>query len=119
MSEIGASLLGAVQGTVSVLLTVFAGFFYARLGLLDKSAVRRVSKLCSSVFLPCLLVVQIGDNLTPELLKSSWIIPVWGAVSTLVAHAVGWAGQVRSSRLHHHPQKQTRRSDCSNCPPGQ
>ncbi|KZV81213.1 hypothetical protein EXIGLDRAFT_731583 [Exidia glandulosa HHB12029] len=92
-SEVGASLLGAVQGTLSVLVVFTAGFICARSGLLDKAAVRRIAKLCSTIFLPLLLVDQIGEDLSLSLLKAAWIVPVWGAVSTGVAHGIGWAAQ--------------------------
>ncbi|EJD41832.1 hypothetical protein AURDEDRAFT_169035 [Auricularia subglabra TFB-10046 SS5] len=92
-SDIAASLLGALQGTVSVLLTLFSGYFCAKIGILDKNSTRRVNGLCSKLFLPCLLITQIGADLTLAKLRKSWIIPVWGLASTLVAHAIGWAGK--------------------------
>ncbi|EJD41824.1 hypothetical protein AURDEDRAFT_68207 [Auricularia subglabra TFB-10046 SS5] len=93
-SDIAASLLGALQGTASVLLTLFSGYFCAKIGILDKNSTRRVNGLCSKLFLPCLLITQIGSDLTLAKLRKSWIIPVWGLASTLVAHAIGWAGKM-------------------------
>lgn len=85
---------GAFQGSVSVLLTLSAGYVAARLGLLDHNATKKVSNLASLVFLPCLLVVQMGPQLTPSMLKSVWIIPLWGLASTAFSHGLGWLGKV-------------------------
>lgn len=76
-----------------MLLTLFAGYYVARLGLLDHATIRRMSKLCSSLFLPCLIIVQMGPELTASNLRRLWIIPVWGLVSTIIAHLLGWLGQ--------------------------
>jgi len=91
--SLGASFLGALEGAVSVLLTLAAGYLVARKQLLDHGTVRKVSKLCSVLFLPCLIVVEMGPQLTTSKLKRLWIIPVWGFVSTILAHLIGWAGQ--------------------------
>lgn len=84
---------GALQGTVSVLLTLLAGYIMARRGFLDHKTVRNVSKLCTSLFLPCLIVESMGPQLTASNLRAVWIIPLWGLFSTILAHAVGWLGQ--------------------------
>ncbi|KAH9859036.1 auxin efflux carrier [Lenzites betulinus] len=87
------TFVGALQGTVSVLLTLLAGYIMARRDYLDHKTVRHVSKLCTSLFLPCLIVEQMGPQLTAATLSNVWIIPLWGLVSTILAHAVGWAGK--------------------------
>ncbi|KZT72205.1 hypothetical protein DAEQUDRAFT_736344 [Daedalea quercina L-15889] len=94
------TFVGALEGTISVLLTCFAGYAAARRGLLDRVTVKHLSKLCTSLFLPCLLIVQMGPELTPSFLSRYWIIPLWGLVSTVVALLLGWAGQ-RLFRLKH------------------
>ncbi|OCH86382.1 hypothetical protein OBBRIDRAFT_761455 [Obba rivulosa] len=88
-----SSFLGALQGTISVLLTVLAGYAFARPGKLDHTTVRRISKLCANLFLPCLIIEQMGPQLTAEKLARLWVVPVWGLASTLLAHLIGWAGQ--------------------------
>ncbi|OJT06996.1 hypothetical protein TRAPUB_2152 [Trametes pubescens] len=84
---------GALQGTISVLLTLLAGYIMARRGFLDHKTVRHVSKLCTSLFLPCLIVESMGPQLTMSNLRAVWIIPLWGLFSTALAHAIGWLGQ--------------------------
>ncbi|KAH9935621.1 membrane transport protein-domain-containing protein [Fomitopsis serialis] len=91
--SVAETLFGALQGTVSVLLTCFAGYVAARHGLLNRSTVKQISRLCTSLFLPCLLIVQMGPELTVSSLSRYWIIPLWGLISTIVGHLVGWAGQ--------------------------
>ncbi|KAH9839382.1 uncharacterized protein C8Q71DRAFT_749203 [Rhodofomes roseus] len=87
------TFLGALEGAGSVLLTCFAGYIVARRGLLDHSTVKQVSKLCTTLFLPCLLIVQMGPELSVSSLSRYWIIPLWGLISTAIAHLIGWAGQ--------------------------
>jgi auxin efflux carrier family protein len=93
-SSLGPAFLGALEGSISVLLTLSAGYYTGRIGLLDHGAVTRISKLCSNLLLPCLIVEQMGPELTATNLSKLWILPVWGVLSTALAHLVGWLGQV-------------------------
>ncbi|KAI0355678.1 hypothetical protein OH77DRAFT_1424621 [Trametes cingulata] len=88
-----STFLGAFQGSISVLLTLLAGYIMARRGFMDHKTVRNVSKLCTSLFLPCLLIEEMGPQLTVSKLRDVWIIPLWGLVSTLLAHGIGWVGK--------------------------
>lgn len=88
-----ASFLGSFEGTVSVLLTLSVGFVVAQKGMVDHQTVRRISSLCTNIFLPCLIVAQMGPELTVENLGRMWIIPTWGVVSTIIAHLLGWLAQ--------------------------
>ncbi|KAH7101166.1 auxin efflux carrier [Auriculariales sp. MPI-PUGE-AT-0066] len=92
-SGIAGAIVGAIKGTVSVLMTMLAGYVVAQCGLLDTASTRRLSKLCSFVFLPLLLVSQIGEHLHPNELRTAWIVPFWGALSTAIAYAIGWLGK--------------------------
>ncbi|RPD78075.1 hypothetical protein L226DRAFT_550966 [Lentinus tigrinus ALCF2SS1-7] len=84
---------GAFQGSISVLLTLLAGYVMARRGYLNHQTVRNVSKLCTTLFLPCLIIEEMGPELTARKLSIVWIIPLWGLVSTLFAHAIGYLGK--------------------------
>ncbi|GJE98998.1 hypothetical protein PsYK624_152360 [Phanerochaete sordida] len=86
------SLFGALEGTVSIVLTFFAGYAVARRGFIDHHTIKNVSKLCSDVLLPCLILVQMGPQLTGGELRRMWVIPAWGLASTAVAHAIAWLG---------------------------
>ncbi|KAI8972186.1 auxin efflux carrier [Trametes punicea] len=87
------TFFGALQGSISVLLTLLAGYIMARRGYLDHKTVRNVSKLCTSLFLPCLLIEEMGPQLTASKLRDVWIIPLWGLLSTILAHGIGWVGK--------------------------
>lgn len=91
-SSFSATFLGALEGAASVLLTLLVGYLVARKGLVDSSTVHKVSNLCSTLFLPCLIVVQMGPELTAGQLRRLWIIPVWGFASTIIAHVLGFVG---------------------------
>lgn len=92
-SSFGATFFGALEGAVSVLLTLFAGYVVARKGMVDRETVHKVSNLCSMLFLPMLIVVEMGPELTASKLKRLWILPLWGFLSTFLAHLIGWLGQ--------------------------
>ncbi|KAI0069451.1 hypothetical protein K474DRAFT_1564825, partial [Panus rudis PR-1116 ss-1] len=92
--SLSSSFLRALEGAISILLTLYAGYLIALNGYIDRPTVQRLSKLCSIIFLPCLIIVQMGPELTTEKLSRLWIIPVWGLSSTLFTHLVGWVGQV-------------------------
>ncbi|OSD06687.1 hypothetical protein PYCCODRAFT_1449540 [Trametes coccinea BRFM310] len=87
------TFVGALQGSISVLLTLVAGYIMARRGFLDHKTVRNISKLCTSLFLPCLLIEEMGPQLTASNLREVWIIPLWGLFSTVLAHGIGWVGK--------------------------
>ncbi|EPQ54205.1 hypothetical protein GLOTRDRAFT_44443 [Gloeophyllum trabeum ATCC 11539] len=91
-SSLTATLVGALEGSISVLLTAFAGYLTSYYGLLDRPTVKKISNVSSLLFLPCLIVVQMGPQLTVKEISKLWIMPVWGAFSSLIAHLVGWAG---------------------------
>lgn len=84
---------GAFQGSISVLLTLLAGYVMARKGYLNHQTVRHISKLCTTLFLPCLIIEEMGPELTARNLSSVWIIPSWGLLSTLLAHGIGYVGK--------------------------
>lgn len=92
-STLFSAFSGAFQGSISVLLTLLAGYIMARRGYLTHETTRHVSKLCTTLFLPCLIVEQMGPQLTVSKLADVWIIPLWGLASTILAHGVGYIGK--------------------------
>ncbi|KAI0958865.1 hypothetical protein AcV7_004563 [Taiwanofungus camphoratus] len=99
-SSLYETFVGALQGTVSVLLTLLAGYVVAKQHLLTRNTVKHISKLCTALFLPCLIIVQMGPELTVANLSRVWIIPLWGLVSSIFGHLIGWVGQ-RALGLKH------------------
>ena len=60
---IGPSFLGALQASLSVLLTIGYGVIASRFNLLKGASARDISKLCVRMFLPALLIVKVGSGL--------------------------------------------------------
>lgn len=56
-------LVGALQASVSVLLTIFSGVVAAQFGLLSTGSAEEVSRLCVKLLLPCLLISNLGSEL--------------------------------------------------------
>ena len=57
------SFVAAIQASLSVLLVISYGAIAAHLKLLDPSASKSISKICVRMFLPALLLTQIGSEL--------------------------------------------------------
>lgn len=65
-SSITVSFLGALQASLSVLFTLLLGVVAARFGLLSEKSAKEVSNLCVKLFLPALLIVNVGKELGKE-----------------------------------------------------
>lgn len=78
MSESGlvAPLLGALQACISVLLTMCYGVAARRLKLVREEPINEMSGLGVKVFLPALLIVNLGGNLHLE--SAMNYVPVLG-----------------------------------------
>ena len=61
--ELTTSFLGALQASVSVLLVIFYGVIAAQFDLLEGSTTKQISTLCVRMFLPALLVTNVGSQL--------------------------------------------------------
>lgn len=57
------SFLGALQASLSVLLTIGYGVVAAQFNLLTGSSAKDISKLCVRMFLPALLITNVGSQL--------------------------------------------------------
>lgn len=57
------SFLGALQASLAVLLTIGCGVIASRYSLLKESSARDISKVCVRLFLPALLIVNVGSEL--------------------------------------------------------
>ena len=62
-SSIGTSFLGAFQASLSVLLTISYSVAAAQFKLLTESSSTDISKLCVRVFMPALLITNLGQEL--------------------------------------------------------
>lgn len=55
--------LGALQASFAVLLTIFYGVLAAQFNLISESSAKDVSKACVRLFLPALLIINVGEQL--------------------------------------------------------
>lgn len=62
-SGILPSFLGALQASLAVLLTIGYGAIAARFNLLKESSAKDISKVCVRLFLPALLITNVGSEL--------------------------------------------------------
>jgi len=62
-SDIAVSFFGAIQAAVSVLLTVWIGVLAAQYSLIDEGAAKQISRTCVSMFLPLLLISNLGKEM--------------------------------------------------------
>lgn len=58
-----SSFLGALQASLAVLLTIVYGVIAAQFDLLDGPAAKKISKICVRMFLPALLITEVGSEL--------------------------------------------------------
>ena len=63
MSSLTTAFLGALQASLSVLLTISYGVIAAQFDLLNGSSAKDISKLCVRMFLPALLITNVGSEL--------------------------------------------------------
>jgi len=64
--DILVPLLGAVQASVAVLLTISFGVIAAQFNLLSQSTAKDISKTCVRIFLPALLIVNVGSQVSQD-----------------------------------------------------
>lgn len=63
VSSIVVPFLGAIQASISALLTVGVGVAAAQWGLLNNESSKHISGVCVKVFLPFLLIANLGEQL--------------------------------------------------------
>ncbi|KAL2120151.1 hypothetical protein VTJ04DRAFT_4177 [Mycothermus thermophilus] len=84
--------LAAIQASVSVLLVMMYGSLAAHLGLIDRASTRPISKLCVRIFLPALLIAQVGAEIQPENAHRYLIVVIWGIICHGVSLLAGILG---------------------------
>ncbi|KAI6093772.1 membrane transport protein-domain-containing protein [Hypoxylon rubiginosum] len=92
-SEFLVSFLGAVQASLSVLLTIAFGVVAAQFGLVTTKAAEEVSRLCVKVLLPCLLIVKLGSELDLDTAVRYVPIVVWALITTVTSIFIGKAAK--------------------------
>jgi hypothetical protein len=62
---------GALQASLAVLLTIFYGVIAAQFDMLTEKSAKDISKACVRLFLPALLIVNVGQQLSLESVSDS------------------------------------------------
>ncbi|KAL8948422.1 MAG: hypothetical protein Q9222_005388 [Ikaeria aurantiellina] len=83
------SFLGALQASVSVLLTIGVGVAASQFNVLNQGTTKELSTLCVRIFLPCLLISNLGSNLSLESGIRYAPILVWSLAYTLISMLLG------------------------------
>lgn len=85
------SFIAAIQASLSVLLVIFYGAVAAKLKLLDSSSSKSISKICVRMFLPALLLTQIGSELHAGSAHRYLIILIWALICHFISFLIGIA----------------------------
>jgi len=83
------SALGALEASVSVLITLGYGLIAARLGMVREGTARDVASLCRNIFLPALLITDIGSQLDHHNVLNYAPIFIWSIAHTAVSVVLG------------------------------
>lgn len=75
-SGLASSFTGAIQASASVLLTIFYGVIAAQTKLLSVETGRQISEICIKMFLPALLIVNLGSQI--EIDNAVLYVPILG-----------------------------------------
>ncbi|KAF5353700.1 hypothetical protein D9758_008674 [Tetrapyrgos nigripes] len=93
-SSLVTSFLGALQASLVVLLTILIGCLCHYYKLLSPSSSNDLSKLCAHVFMPALLVTNIGKELEISTFLRYLPIILWGLIYPIVS--IGMAVGLRN-----------------------
>ncbi|RBR26557.1 uncharacterized protein FIESC28_00633 [Fusarium coffeatum] len=90
-SSIVSSFVGAIQASASVLLTIFYGVIAGQTELLSVESGAQISKVCIKMFLPALLIVNLGTQIEASNASLYLTILIWALVYNLASMAIGYA----------------------------
>ncbi|KAF2634632.1 hypothetical protein P280DRAFT_538473 [Massarina eburnea CBS 473.64] len=88
-SELVVPFVGAIEASISVLLTIVFGVLAAQFNLLSVNAAKEVSRTCVRMFLPALLIYKIGSNLHQDTGVRYVPILIWSISYTLLSLGIG------------------------------
>ena len=83
------SFLGAFQASLSVLLVISYGVIAAQFDLLKGNSTKQISELCVRLFLPALLITNVGSQLHSDTGIRYVPIVIWGLFYILVSMGLG------------------------------
>ncbi|CCD47637.1 hypothetical protein ACHAQE_007352 [Botrytis cinerea] len=81
--------LGALQASLTVLLTISYGVIASRFNLLKESSARDISKTAVRLFLPALLITNVGEELKWDTAYRYIPVLIWALIYILSSMALG------------------------------
>ncbi|KAB8291300.1 hypothetical protein EYC80_009986 [Monilinia laxa] len=81
--------LGALQASLTVLLTISYGVVASRFNLLKEPSTRDISKTAIRLLLPALLITNVGEELNADTAYRYVPVLIWALVYTLSSIALG------------------------------
>ncbi|MCJ1479461.1 hypothetical protein MMC13_008147 [Lambiella insularis] len=90
-TSLTASFLGSLEASLSVLLTIGYGIVAGQFDLLSASSTKEVSKICVRMFLPALLITNVGSQLHLETATRYIPVLIWALFYTLSSMLLGFA----------------------------
>ncbi|KAI4742549.1 membrane transporter [Aureobasidium sp. EXF-12298] len=87
---------GALQASLAVLLTIFYGVIAAQFDLLNEKSAKDISKACVRLFLPALLIVNVGQQLSLESGTKYLAVFIWAIIYNVLSMVFGLAVVPRS-----------------------
>ncbi|KAF8474825.1 auxin efflux carrier [Kalaharituber pfeilii] len=88
-APLAVSFVGALQASLSVILTLGYGLLAARFGLIRNASAKDVSRLCVNIFLPMLIVTNVGSQIDVKSIKKYFLIMVWSTAYTILSIGYG------------------------------
>ncbi|KAL6717891.1 hypothetical protein ACLMJK_003976 [Lecanora helva] len=89
-NELLTSFLGAFQASLSVLLVTFSGVLAAQFNILNEESTKQISALCVRMFLPALMLTNVGSQLHADTGIRYVPILLWGLFYALTSMLLGW-----------------------------
>ncbi|GAB7325127.1 hypothetical protein MBLNU13_g09210t1 [Cladosporium sp. NU13] len=89
--ELLIPFLGALQASIAVLLTIFVGVIASQFQLIGIDSSKEISKVAVRLFLPALLIVNVGSQLHSDTAFRYIPIVIWSIFYQLGSLAIGVA----------------------------
>ncbi|KAH7054671.1 membrane transporter [Macrophomina phaseolina] len=89
-SSILTSFLGALQASIAVLLTIFYGAIAGQFKLISEDTAKDISKTCVRMFLPALLIHNVGSQLDLDSAAKYIPILIFAFAYNLISMGIGY-----------------------------
>lgn len=81
---------GVVSCNLPFLIVIFAGWFFARLELLNKTGLVAFAKIVIEIFLPVYFFIQVCRSTSVELLQTNGLVIISEIIYTAISFIIGW-----------------------------